>query len=352
MEYSESIINSGVTYDHQCPCCGEQKHHVKGVINYAYLMLESLPLFPTARSVKLECSNCLHITDSSDMNHELYRRLLTSSFNVFHFVIKFIGAFLLILSLFYWWQSHESEQAGLERIVEYPAVNDFMLLDHRQLVSDYRPSEKYRIARVVDITGDKVSLVMGNFFYAFTSSFRDAIATNQTAAFNYFGKKHYVFTLAELKQLQLNNGILKAARPVGNFLFGSFVINDTGYRVGSAYIPGEREYASGLAYEQAYYLEDNMFSAFEKMETSAKMGFSLGQIRLAEYYLAGDVVRTDFNQALNWLEKASLQSNEQAVRKYAIVCNQTKNCDLARFYDNLIASGVNLTVNYDYKIKK
>ena len=345
MEYSESIINGGVTYQHKCRKCGCEKHHVQGSIHYAYLFLESLPIYPVGRSVKLECVECLHTADKSELTSALYNKLNKSAFTVYHFLRKFVGLFLLIYVAITWWQSHQEQQRVTEQLITYPQINDFMLIDHRKMVTYHRPGEKYRVAKVVDITGDTVSLVLGNFFYQHESSFREAIASGQTRAYRYFSKQNYNFTLAQLAELYQRDGIKIAARPEGNMLYGNFVINDTGYRVGGAYIPGEREYASGLAFEQATYIQDHQVTAFIKFEQSAQMGFVLGQVKLAELFLAGEVVKTDLASALYWLEQASLQSNLRAIKKYGIVCQQTKDCQLEPFYQRLIDHGVNLTVN-------
>ncbi|NMP33181.1 sel1 repeat family protein [Thalassotalea sp. M1531] len=345
MEYGESLINGGVTYQHKCECCGCEKHNVQGAIQYAYLFLESLPFYPVGRSVTLECAECLHITKPQDLDSALYKQLLSSVFTIYHFVLKFFGLFLVCYLMFSWWQSEQEESRITENLVSYPQINDFMLLDFRKISKDMRPHEIYRIAKVVDITGNTVSLAFGNFFYKHESSFEDAIMSGQTRAYSYFGKNNHNFSIAQLATLLEREAIVRAARPEGNMLFGNYVINDTGYRMGSTYIPGERKYASGLAFEQATYIQEHNIKAFFKFEESANLGFALGQIRLAELYLAGEIIETDLSKALYWLEQASMQSYERAIKKYSIVCQQTKGCDVQAFYSRLIDAGVNLSVN-------
>ncbi len=345
MEYGESTTNGGVTYQHQCSHCGGNKHHVKGCIRYAYVFLQSLPLYPVGRRIELECTECLTRVDQQGIDAQLYKQLLGSAFTIYQFLIKFTGLILLIYLAASWWQERQAEQRQLEQLVSYPQINDFLLIDYRKLNNHYRPHEKFRIAKVVDLTGDTVSVIYGNFFYQHQSSFEEAISSGQTRAFSYFGKNSHNFTQAQFTDLYQREGIVKAARPEGNMLFGNFIISDTGYQVSTSYIPGEREYASGLAFERASYIEDHLVKAFMKFEQSATQGFAAGQIKLAEIYLAGDVVKSDFDTALYWLEQASLQSNKRAIKKFAIVCQQTKACDLASFYQRLLDFGVNITVN-------
>lgn len=345
MDYSESLVNGGVTYQHKCTCCENNKHHVKGVIRYAYFILESLPLFPVGRTIKLECSECLNIVEHNDIESALRRTLTKTSFTIYQFAFRFLGVFLIAYGVFSWWQSTVEKRAEVEYIVNFPQINDFFLLDYRKISNDLRPNEKYRVAKIIDMTGDTISFAYGNFFYSYQSSFEGAISSGQTRSFSYFSKNSYHYTIDEFNALYRKGGVVKAARPKANMLFGNFVINETGYQVGGAYNPGERQFASGLAFEQANYLQDYKFKAFQQFEKSADMGFSLGQIKLAEYYLAGDVVHTDFQSALYWLEAAALQSRERAIKKYVIVCQQTKGCDERGFYQRLIDNGVNLTVN-------
>lgn len=345
MEYGESLVKGGITYDHKCECCGYEKHRVQGVIRYVYFILESIPLFPVSRNIKLECVECLHIVEPHSIESKLKQSLMKSAFTIYQFIFRFIGILLIAYALLNWWQSSQLQQKQIAHIVSYPQINDFFLIDYRKLSDDLRPNEKYRIAKVIDITGDTVSLVYGNFFYAYQSSFEDAISRGQTRAFSYFSKNSTHYTFAEFKDLLKQEAIVTAARPEGNFLFGNLVINDTGYRVSATYNPGEREYASGLAFEQASYLQNYKLKAFEKFQKSAELGFALGQIKLAEYYLVGDVVASDLHSALYWLELAAMQSYKRAIKKYTIVCQQTKGCDEGQFYQRLINSGVNLTVN-------
>lgn len=345
MEYSESFIDSGVVYEHTCKCCGGEKHFVKGVIKYGYFFLESLPFCPVGRRVQLTCADCGHVANTSELTENLNKRLLASSFHLFQYLIRFAGTFLLTYIMFSWWQSHQDEKRLMAKLIAEPQINDFMLFDVRMLPGEKRPNEKYQIAKVVDITGDTISLSFGSFYYKFQASFRDAIANGQVRVPSYFSKNHTLFSLAKLKQMYQQQAIVIVARPDQNMLYGNFVINHTGYRVGSTYFPGERQFASGLAFEQAHYLENYKQQAFAKFVEAAELGFALAQIKLAEYYLASDVVSTDFYQALYWLEQASLQSHKRAINKYGIICQQTTGCDVNSFYQRLIDAGVNLTVN-------
>ena len=345
MEYSESFVDGGIVYEHKCQRCGGDKHFVNGAIKYAFFYLESLPFCPVGRRVQLTCADCGHVAKTKDIASDLYAKLLASSFTIYQFILRCAGAFLLLYLLFSWWQKHVQAQENTAQLVATPAINDFLLFDARKLPIALRPEQKYQVAKIVDITGDTISLTFGNFYYRFQSSFRDAIASGQVRSFGYFEKNHRLYSYDQMQQLLANEAIVTAARPEGNMLFGNYVINDTGYHVGSTYYPGERQYASGLAFEQAHYLKGYKQEAFNKFTQAAELDFVLAQIKLAEYYLASDVVEADFQQALYWLEQASLQSNERAIKKYAIVCQQTKGCDVNSFYQRVIDSGVNLTVN-------
>lgn len=351
MEYSQSSINGGVTYHHVCEKCGHEKHHVKGAIKYAFIFLESLPMFPVGRSVSLECADCAYVTPQELIDESLKQQLHNNIFTIFHFAKKFAGLVLSILLCYFWWQSHVAIEKNTEKIIRAPQIHDYMMLDYRKFSDDLRPNERFRLAKVVDITGDTVSMVYGNYFYKRESAFEDVIKVGQVTNYRYFGKARYHFSYDELYQLYQEQAIVVAGRPEANFLYGTYVLSQQpGYQLSHEYIAGEREYASGLAFEQANYLADHLTDAFGFFEKSAKLGFYLGQIKLAEYYLTGKAVEVNFDQALHWLEMASLQSSETAINKFAIVCKQTRGCDLPAFYQRVIDQGVNLTVNGDIEI--
>ena len=76
---------------------------------------------------------------------------------------------ICLLVVFYFgyerYASHKTEQIESSVLISSPKVNDIYFLDFRLLSHDLRPNEKYRLAKVVDITGDIITLTYGGFYY-------------------------------------------------------------------------------------------------------------------------------------------------------------------------------------------
>ncbi len=266
-------------------------------------------------------------------------------------VIK--AVFLLLLCLFIYNKSGQSQQENDNSLtyLTSPKVDDIYFLDFRLLSENLRPNEKYRIAKVVDITGDIVTLLYGNVFYLRQQSLKDSIRYGQLRYKDYFESKRFDLKLSKLKAMYKSAAIYMIKRPEQNMLYGNY-INDPQPEKGSVlYIPGKRENIAGLSFKKSSYLENNLQQAFERFSRSAQLGFSKGQINLAEMYLNGEYIDKDLSQAMYWFKQAALQSDKAGVLKYVIVCRQVSYCQEGDFYQELTDAGVNIKVReVDFKL--
>jgi hypothetical protein len=253
---------------------------------------------------------------------------------------------LLSLCLFIYNKSSQSQQEDNNSLayLASPKVDDIYFLDFRLLSESLRPNEKYRIAKVVDITGDVVTLLYGNVFYLRQQAMKDSIRYGQLRYKGYFESKRYDLKLSQLKSMHDSTAIYMIKRPDQNMLYGNY-INDPEPKVSSTvYIPGKRENLAGLSFKKSSYLENNLQQAFERFSRSAQLGFTQGQVNLAEMYLSGEYIDKDFSQAMYWFKQAALQSDKAGVLKYVIVCRQVSYCQEGDFYQELIDAGVNIKV--------
>ncbi|PKI12908.1 tetratricopeptide repeat protein [Colwellia sp. 12G3] len=260
---------------------------------------------------------------------------------------------LVSLCLFIYKKSNQSIQDddnSLAYLVS-PKVNDIYFLDFRILSENLRPNEKYRIAKVVDITGDIVTLLYGNVFYLRQQSLKDSIRYGQLRYKDYFESKRYDLKLSQLKTMHESSAIYMIKRPDQNMLYGNY-INDPKPELGSTlYIPGKRENIAGLSFKTSSYQENNLQQAFERFSRSAQLGFAQGQINLAQMYLNGEYIDKDLSQAMYWFKQAALQSDKAGVLKYVIVCRQVSYCQEGDFYQELTDAGVNIKVRkVDFKL--
>jgi len=262
---------------------------------------------------------------------------------------------LLALCLFIYKKSTQSQQeddASLAYLAS-PKIDDIYFLDFRVLSDSLRPKEKYRIAKVVDVTGDIITLLYGNMYYLRQQSLKDSIRYGQLRYKDYFEGKRYDLTLAELKAMYDSSAIYMIKRPDQNMLYGNY-INDPKPEINSAlYIPGKRENIAGLSLLKANYLENNQAQAFERFSRSAQLGFAQGQVNLAQMYLNAHYVEKDLSQAMFWFKQAALQSDKAGVLKYVIVCRQVSYCQEGDFYQELTEAGVNIKVRtVDFKLNE
>ena len=252
----------------------------------------------------------------------------------------------LTLSVFIYKKSTQSQQENDDSLLYLasPKVDDIYFLDFRVLSDNLRPNEKYRIAKVVDITGDVVTLLYGNIFYLRQQSLKDSIRYGQLRYKDYFESKRYDLTLTQLKTMHDSNAIYMVKRPDKNMLFGNYVNDPKTELNTSLYIPGKRENLAGLSLLKSNYLENNKQQAFERFSASAQLGFASGQVNLAQMYLNGDYIDKDLSQTLYWFKQAALQSDKAGVLKYVIVCRQVSYCQEVDFYQELLDAGVNIKV--------
>lgn len=266
-----------------------------------------------------------------------------------HFVLSKKSIFIpILLCLAYYsyyvvYKNYQEQQQTFE-IIASPKINDIYFLDFRLLNDDLRPNEKYRLAKVVDITGDIITLVYGGFYYPSQHATTNSIYYGQLTYKNYFDAKRFDYKHQQIQQKLDAGAIYQAMRPVRDKLLGRRISPEQRKIRSSIYIPGRRENLSGEAFLTERFSETNLKQAFELFTTSASHNFAKGQVNLAQMYINGQYVEKDLNKALYWLNQASLQSHKPAILKYEIICKQVPTCQAYDFFKNLVAAGVNVKV--------
>lgn len=269
-----------------------------------------------------------------------FKRLTHDSSLLLKLLIITVVVFLLVDR---YNQINQADRAS-KSYVSAPQINDIYFLDFRLLSNSLRPNEKYRLAKVVDITGDIVTLQYGSVFYLRQQSLKDSIHYGQLRYRKYFETKRYDFTSERIKEMWKAGAIYLVKRPVLDKLFGNNVSPDKVHYSNEFFVPGKRENASATSFLKSNYIEDNLSQAFELFNQSAQLGFAKGQVNLAQMYLNGQHVEKDLLKALFWFKQAALQSDKSGILKYVIVCEQVSSCNVADFYQLLISEGVNIQV--------
>ena len=278
------------------------------------------------------------------MNKVLAQRKLINIDSLSVVLFKILILILVVCFGFREYNDYKDEQSQTFENILAPKINDIYFLDFRLLSDELRPKEKYRIAKLVDITGNNVTLLYSNFSYQWQHAAKNTIKYGQLSYQGYFGAKRYDFPLNTIKEMHDSGAIYLVKRPTRNKLYGSLVGPEGVELSISQYTYGKRENDEGEAFLKELYSETNFKSAFELFQQSSNLGYVDGKINLAEMYINGQYVDKDFNKALFWLKEASLQSSKSAILKYGIICKQVESCNIVDFYQALTTYGVNIKV--------
>lgn len=259
-------------------------------------------------------------------------------------IITLVVALIALYAGFSQYLDYKHKKDSSLAIVSQPKVDDIYFIDFRVITEDLRPHEKYRIAKVVDITGDIVSLQYGGFYYQAKHAVINAIYYGQLSFKNYFEGKRYDMTHTDIQALFESGAIYLANRPVQGKLYGNVVGPLQEQYRSNKLTYGKQENISGEAFFNDRFNEQRFEKAFGFFKKSAELGYPEGQVNLSEMYINGQFIEKDFSKALYWLKRASLQSSKTAILKYDIICKQVETCNLNGFYQELIESGVNIKV--------
>ncbi len=194
----------------------------------------------------------------------------------------FIILFMILCLSFLEYNSYKTEenQTLALSIISTPKVNDIYFLDFRLLSNQLRPKEKYRIAKVVDVTGDIITLVYGKFFYQYQNAAYNSIKYGHLRYKNYFEPKRYDTPHKTIKNMYRNQAIYLAKRPIRNKLFGSLVGPDKIKESRDYLTYGKKENNKGEAFLKQQFSEINFKTAFELFKTLQIWAMLKGKLTL------------------------------------------------------------------------
>lgn len=257
---------------------------------------------------------------------------------------KILGLVLLLVAAVVgnWLYEKNRLNEQTKAYIASPVIGDLYYLDFRLIQDNLRPSEKYRMAKVTDITGDIVTVKYSSYFYLQEHELNEAIRYGQLRFGRFFQERRHDFKVATLESMIESGAIVLARRPDGNMLDGNVVIPDKQFaNKNSLFIPGKKENAAGMELlKLGGAVNDEQ--AYKQFSKSAAQGYAPGLVNLAQLYLTGKGVSEDKYEALAILKQAALQAHEPAVLKYTIICKQLETCTVEDFYQELVNAGVNI----------
>jgi hypothetical protein len=356
MDYRESTLSLGTTDKLLCSCCGGRLHNVNSIITYGYYFLEYLPIYPVKRDTQVNCLQCKSVTEvapNSSVRKLIFSHLGLAFFNKLRILSTFSGSIIIVLLLSFYFSEDQQKYRQSQVHIDVPKINDFYYLDYTNVAGELRPHHKYRIAKIVDITGGTVSLVYGNYYYPLKSALSKGISLGHTRSFDYFEKNRHHFSYAELDSLFQQGFIYRAVRPEFNpigrnmaayMIDGNLVTDTESVEKKWYYVPGKRQNTQGMAFLNATNIEDRFEQAFILLKHSAELGYAPGQTNLAELYLSGIEGSRDVESAVHWLFKAALQGYQPAIEKYRVICQLEEECQIEDFYQALNIEGTTYSI--------
>jgi hypothetical protein len=81
---------------------------------------------------------------------------------------------------------HNAEQTQASVFILTPQVNDIYFLDMRLINNILNPRHKYRLAKVVSVSGSNISIVYGRVFYQWQNAVVNSIKYDDLNNNNYF----------------------------------------------------------------------------------------------------------------------------------------------------------------------
>jgi len=118
---------------------------------------------------------------------------------------------------------HKAEQEEAELLILSPQVNDIYFLDMRLLSAKLERKHKYRLAKVVSVTGNNVAIVYGRVFYQWQNAVVNSIEYDDLNNYDYYKIIPDYISFNKLKEMRTNRAIYLVKRPIRNKLYGSFV---------------------------------------------------------------------------------------------------------------------------------
>ncbi len=354
MDYRESTMSLGITNKLLCSCCGSQQHRVNSVITYGFYFFEYLPIFPIKRDTRVQCLQCQNLANNASDQKIVFSDFTLALFNKLRLLSTFTGSIIIMLLLSYYFTEEQQKHRQSQAYIDAPKINDFYYLDYRKIKGDQQPHHKYRIAKIVDITGGTISLTYGNYSYPLKNSLTNAVRFGHSRNFDYFDKKRHHFSYAELDSLFEQGFIYRVVRPelimAGRnssvyIIDGNAVTNTTVAKEAWHYMSGKRKNTQGMAYLKANYIDDRFEQAFILLKQSAELGYAPGQTNLAELYLIGIEGSRDVESAAHWLLQAALQGYQPAIEKYRVICQLEESCEIENFYRTLNEAGTHYQIN-------
>lgn len=189
----------------QCPSCESSQHLSFGILRYFHLYW--IPTFLTSKKVGMECTHCKGTLVGEELPTHLVDQIKSDVFTAGRTLPMFSGLILIgliVIGLAYTGQQVDAREAIY---IAQPAVNDYYVVDFRDMYADADAEYPYGLMRVADVSTSGVEVQVGTMIYNLSSGIKQDIRDGKAAADNYYELETVFFELAELQDLK-NSGAI------------------------------------------------------------------------------------------------------------------------------------------------
>ena len=139
---------------------------------------------------------------------------------------KFILLICLLVIIYFGYEryaEHITEQEEASVLILNPQVDDIYFLDMRHIRNKLELKNKYKLAKVVRVSDDSVSIVYGNIFYQWQYAVVNSIQYGDLSNSDYFRITPDYIPFSKIKEMKRSGAIYLVKRPIQNKIYGNFV---------------------------------------------------------------------------------------------------------------------------------
>ena len=305
------LFNTSESFPHfaqtiRCPHCQSDAYHL--VNKSRYLRFSILPILVLKLNYKRECYQCGKSEPVKIKQLPLAEKL--------SFPKYFIGTFLLLWIVTFFYQQHLDTEAQKKNYLSAPKLYDTYLVQTDKFTHEPWTLTNLKIAQVISFDAQFTTFQVSNYSYKRNNSITLAMRTSQLVQNDYFSTKTITLPRNEIKRLYKDDVIYDVLRPYANSLYGGFVM----------FPPKPKPLYKGLKLDKnnqqgIIYFKDGLFvEAFDSFKLAAEAGSQWGQLNLAQMYRDGEGAEQNHQQAIYWYKKAIEQKNTKAQFELESLC--------------------------------
>ncbi|NOU52974.1 sel1 repeat family protein [Pseudoalteromonas sp. JBTF-M23] len=217
-------------------------------------------------------------------------------------------------------QSHRLQQTVLLQ----PQKDDVWIINMGHFQTQRKYQAQYRVAQVLNVTGEHVELQQGSFTYRKRRGAERAISLDSLMLDSYFRKQTLTLKRSELLSYFEAQAIDTVYRPEDIYVLGGIVKRRAMPKAINASIRTKVVLNHYNNEGITLFQKGEYQAARESFLQAAEQGDSWGQYNLAGMLEHGQGGEKDLQQAIYWLEQAAVQGHSQAKQLHKDLCIQQR----------------------------